>query len=327
MQEFASAAMLRLLIEAVRIHGGVQEGQRPEAQSTRATVPLDIKRIWVDRLVGCAGLKGLVALDGAIHRLRDDPLYAGLVQGGQGGVFGLLARWQRLERYIHSRHQVRLIQQGPNQAVLRHEARGDAAAPHPAEDLLVAGVLLGLARVSVSGLIQLRVGQAKIDTNAEEVALAQLVASGDTAQWEIVWSSGTQDELPRPDGSRLRLHVPATLSSVFTPLWSALMEDPIRPPSLREGAFRMGCSPRSLQRALQEQGWTFRRLVHEARAATATWWLLHSEEPVAQIGFTCGYADQAHFTRLFKHRTGLTPGQFRREFSTSREPGNEHAML
>ncbi|TGT80299.1 helix-turn-helix domain-containing protein, partial [Mesorhizobium sp. M8A.F.Ca.ET.161.01.1.1] len=25
----------------------------------------------------------------------------------------------------------------------------------------------------------------------------------------------------------------------------------------------------------------------------------------------CGFADQAHFTRHFKARTGITPGQFR----------------
>ncbi|CDZ30805.1 AraC family transcriptional regulator [Neorhizobium galegae] len=31
----------------------------------------------------------------------------------------------------------------------------------------------------------------------------------------------------------------------------------------------------------------------------------------AEIAFECGFADQAHFTRHFKARTGLTPGQYR----------------
>ncbi|WJH42366.1 AraC family transcriptional regulator [Aliirhizobium terrae] len=31
----------------------------------------------------------------------------------------------------------------------------------------------------------------------------------------------------------------------------------------------------------------------------------------ATIAFECGFADQAHFTRHFKARTGLTPGQYR----------------
>lgn len=32
----------------------------------------------------------------------------------------------------------------------------------------------------------------------------------------------------------------------------------------------------------------------------------------AEIALACGFADQAHFTRHFKSRTGLTPGQYRR---------------
>jgi AraC-like DNA-binding protein len=31
----------------------------------------------------------------------------------------------------------------------------------------------------------------------------------------------------------------------------------------------------------------------------------------ADVAFECGFADQAHFTRHFKARTGVTPGQFR----------------
>jgi AraC-like DNA-binding protein len=33
--------------------------------------------------------------------------------------------------------------------------------------------------------------------------------------------------------------------------------------------------------------------------------------PPAEVAFECGFADQAHFTRHFKARTGLTPGQCR----------------
>lgn len=33
--------------------------------------------------------------------------------------------------------------------------------------------------------------------------------------------------------------------------------------------------------------------------------------PIAEVALECGFADQAHFTRHFKARTGVTPGQFR----------------
>ncbi|QRM54863.1 AraC family transcriptional regulator [Sinorhizobium sp. BG8] len=39
--------------------------------------------------------------------------------------------------------------------------------------------------------------------------------------------------------------------------------------------------------------------------------LLQTGCPPAEVAFECGFADQAHFTRHFKARTGLTPGQYR----------------
>lgn len=39
--------------------------------------------------------------------------------------------------------------------------------------------------------------------------------------------------------------------------------------------------------------------------------LLRLGESPASVALECGFADQAHFTRHFKARTGVTPGQFR----------------
>ncbi len=39
--------------------------------------------------------------------------------------------------------------------------------------------------------------------------------------------------------------------------------------------------------------------------------LLRAGEMPAEVAAMCGFADQAHFTRHFKARTGVTPGQFR----------------
>lgn len=40
--------------------------------------------------------------------------------------------------------------------------------------------------------------------------------------------------------------------------------------------------------------------------------LLHTRLSIGEIASDCGFADQSHFIRLFKRRTGLTPQQFRR---------------
>ncbi|MGF0536597.1 AraC family transcriptional regulator [Agrobacterium sp. ES01] len=45
--------------------------------------------------------------------------------------------------------------------------------------------------------------------------------------------------------------------------------------------------------------------VRQARA------MLMLGKAIADVAFDCGFADQAHFTRHFKARTGITPGQFR----------------
>jgi AraC family transcriptional regulator len=40
--------------------------------------------------------------------------------------------------------------------------------------------------------------------------------------------------------------------------------------------------------------------------------ILESEEPLARIAVSCGFADQAHLARLFRRLTGLAPSEWRR---------------
>ena len=35
----------------------------------------------------------------------------------------------------------------------------------------------------------------------------------------------------------------------------------------------------------------------------------------AEVGYMCGFADQAHFTRQFKRHTAMTPALYRSEFA------------
>jgi AraC family transcriptional regulator len=37
-----------------------------------------------------------------------------------------------------------------------------------------------------------------------------------------------------------------------------------------------------------------------------------TSRPLAELSVEAGFADQSHFTRLFRARTGLTPATYRR---------------
>lgn len=51
--------------------------------------------------------------------------------------------------------------------------------------------------------------------------------------------------------------------------------------------------------------------VQKLRVAHASRLLLDREIPLAEIAYSVGFADQSHFTRIFKRLTGTTPGAFR----------------
>jgi AraC family transcriptional regulator len=51
--------------------------------------------------------------------------------------------------------------------------------------------------------------------------------------------------------------------------------------------------------------------VQNLRVAHASRLLANANMPLAEIACECGFADQSHFTRVFKRRTGTTPGAFR----------------
>jgi len=51
--------------------------------------------------------------------------------------------------------------------------------------------------------------------------------------------------------------------------------------------------------------------VQRLRVERASVLLNNLEMPLTEIAYECGFSDQSHFSRVFKRRTGLTPGAFR----------------
>ena len=73
-----------------------------------------------------------------------------------------------------------------------------------------------------------------------------------------------------------------------------------------------GISPSHFSRLLKlRTGRSFTELLRQCRVDLACELLRRTEKPLVEIGDTCGFCDQAYFTRVFQGVKGVTPRQFR----------------
>jgi AraC-like DNA-binding protein len=80
---------------------------------------------------------------------------------------------------------------------------------------------------------------------------------------------------------------------------------------LEEAARALGCSARSLQRRLDEEGTTFRRQLDDARVQAAIPLLLDGDDKLEAIAARLGFSSLPTFSRLFRRVTGRSPSAFR----------------
>ena len=69
-------------------------------------------------------------------------------------------------------------------------------------------------------------------------------------------------------------------------------------------------STSTLQRQLNSEGTTYRRLLDGTRKELAERYLRDGRYSQAQIAFMVGFADQSNFARAFKRWTGMSPGEY-----------------
>ena len=81
--------------------------------------------------------------------------------------------------------------------------------------------------------------------------------------------------------------------------------------SVDDAAAALAMSRRTLQRTLAAENLSHQHIKSEVRFRLAGWYLLESAIPIAEIGFICGYSDQAHLTREFNRRVGVPPARYR----------------
>tara|TARA_Y100001001_G_scaffold164820_1_gene199249 strand:- start:7505 stop:8509 length:1005 start_codon:yes stop_codon:yes gene_type:complete len=82
---------------------------------------------------------------------------------------------------------------------------------------------------------------------------------------------------------------------------------------LEELADRLGLSLRSLRRRFKEAtGETPMQYLQDVRLETAKQLLTSDILSVDQVGYRVGYDDRSYFSRLFKQKTKLSPGEYRK---------------
>ena len=81
-------------------------------------------------------------------------------------------------------------------------------------------------------------------------------------------------------------------------------------------------SRRALQRALRQEGYTFRELFEDTRRELATKLLLQPELSLTDICYLLGFSDQSNFTKAFKRWTGQAPASYRQALTLNPQ-GNE----
>jgi len=295
--DFASAAMMRLVIAGLR-----RQGFAPEARSpTTAHVALGDKRDLLQAMLETHGSKVILAISDALPEMPAEPIMRALTCATT--IPELLERWHRLETFSHSRHTVSLTPLTDGQYELIHQASDGRAAPSHAESLLVLGTITVLAEMIGTRNVQL-VDQADVvlrKDGAWQGSEAKLVCP-------VVLSG--QDAVARNDSNERPSHRHPVAS-----LRQTILADPLNRWTVDSLAAQSGLSKRTLQRRLKEQDTSFSRLVADSRLEVAAEYLCRADGPsLAEIGFLAGYTDQAHFARSFSTSVGTTPRAYRADF-------------
>lgn len=119
----------------------------------------------------------------------------------------------------------------------------------------------------------------------------------------------------RNDPDMWRLLTPSRAKAPLMLDWPDLLARALRETSISVGdwAARSGLAPATVSRGFRRAfGTTAAAYRAEARARDAFRRLIVEDEPLAELAFACGFADQAHMSRAVSALTGRSPGRWRK---------------
>lgn len=87
------------------------------------------------------------------------------------------------------------------------------------------------------------------------------------------------------------------------------------PLDLAEAAEMLGTTARTLQRRLDRNGMSFRKVLDEARYEIACDLLADRAMKIIDVSFATGYENPQHFTRAFRRLAGISPRDYRKSLA------------
>lgn len=306
MEDFTYAGLLALLERVIaRRDPDLLEGVAIADPMKGATVPAAAKEALVARVMARHGPGPLFVAGQYLHLVDETPALTVLKRSATPRV--LADKFMRLERYHHSSHRTDIVTQvGRCDCTRSSKARPATLG----ENCLVAGLLLGLFMSLGRESYRLEIGGRVFAP--EDLSQATLGPGTDAAEFRISWKPSGCDQ----DPSRTEATEAGTLSDSLASLFAT---DLGRSWKLADAARMLALSPRSLQRRLGADSRSYSSVLRRARMKQATLLLVGTDTSLAEIGYCCGYADQAHFQRDFLRTANMTPREFRR---ISREPAD-----
>ena len=107
-------------------------------------------------------------------------------------------------------------------------------------------------------------------------------------------------EMSESEGASYAQHIATLLRTSELPL-----------PNLNDVALGLHISARTLNRRLQAENTSFRRLRSQALSSRAKLYLRETDQSVEAIAETLGYRDAANFRRAFRKSEGCSPSEYR----------------
>lgn len=300
MEDFTYAGLFVLLARVVRNYDPtLLEGVATADPMKGAAIGAGRKLSLIERVMDRGGAGLLLSVGQYLHLSNETPALAVLLRSATPRV--LAEKFMRLERYHHSSHRTAIDTREGAWVCVRSSKDRDAT---DGENCLIAGLLLGL--LGAIGIVDCRLEIGGQSFAAGDLPDASLAPGVETSSFRIAWmpsNRSVQRERPsqtRDDGAHLSERLAALVETDLGRSWK-----------ITETARRLGLSERSMQRRLAAEGRSFSSVLRQARMKLATTFLVETDTSLAEIGYCCGYADQAHFQLDFLLTANVTPRRFR----------------